>query len=140
MDKKIIWTTVIVSLVILILGYILVDSANKKNSNLSNNSSVSLPAKDKIIFYYGITCPHCKDVEEWMEKNKIEEKIKIEKKEVYENKKNADELSLVAKSCGLDPASIGVPFLWADGKCYIGTPEVEKVLQDKSNIKNQNAK
>jgi len=131
MDKKIIWTTVIVSVVILILGYILVDSANKKNSNLSNNSSVSLPAKDKIIFYYGITCPHCKDVEEWMEKNKIEEKIKVEKKEVWYNKENAAELQEVAKFCSLDPTSIGVPFLWADGKCYIGTPDVERILTEK---------
>jgi glutaredoxin len=141
MDKKIVWTTVIISIVIVILGYILVDSANKKNiTKATSDLSVTLPAKDKIVFYYGITCPHCKDVEEWMEKNKIEEKIKVEKKEVYENKKNSDELSLVAKSCNLDPTAIGVPFLWADGKCYIGTPDVERVLGDKLNSKNQNAK
>ena len=135
MDKKIIWTTVIVSLVILILGYILVDSSNKKAK-----IKVNLPSKDKIVYYYGLTCPHCKEVEEWMKKNKIEEKIKVEKKEVWYNKENAAELQEVAKFCSLDPTSIGVPFLWADGKCYIGTPDVEKVLQDKSNIKNQNAK
>ena len=135
MDKKIVWTTIIVSVVILILGYILVDSSNKKAK-----IKVNLPSKDKIVYYYGLTCPHCKEVEEWMKKNKIEEKIKIEKKEVWYNQENAAELQEVAKFCGLDPTSVGVPFLWADKKCYIGTPEVEKVLQDKSNIKNQNAK
>jgi len=136
MDKKIIWTTVVVSIVILVLGYILVDSSNKKNiTKTTSNFSVSLPAKDKIIFYYGITCPHCKDVEEWMEKNKIEEKVKVEKKEVYQNQNNSKELSLVAESCGLNPNLVGVPFLWADGKCYIGTPEVERVLEEKLKMK-----
>jgi len=137
MDKKIIFTTLIVSLIVVIFGYIVVNSFAKKNYSSNNSSvSVSLPAKDKIIFYYGITCPHCKEVEEWMEKNKIEEKIKIEKKEVYQDQKNSAELNLVAKSCGLDSASIGVPFLLADGKCYMGTPDVKKVLKNKSNIKN----
>jgi len=132
MDKKIVWTTVIISIVIVILGYILVDSANKKNiTKATSDLSVSLPAKDKIIFYYGITCPHCKEVEEWMKKNKVEEKIKVEKKEVWYNKENAAELQEVAKFCSLDPTSIGVPFLWADEKCYIGTPDVEKVLAEK---------
>jgi len=136
MDKKIVFTTIIVSLIVVIFGYIIVNSFAKKNNSSSNSSaSFNLPAKDKIIFYYGITCPHCKDVEEWMEKNKIEEKIKIEKKEVYQDQKNSAELNLVAKSCGLDSTSIGVPFLWADGKCYMGTPEVERVLEEKLKMK-----
>lgn len=135
MDKKIVWTSIIISIVIVILGYILVDSSNKKS-----RVKVSLPSKERIVYYYGLTCPHCKEVEEWMKKNKVEEKIKIEKKEVWYNKENAAELQEVARFCKLDPNSIGVPFLWADGKCYIGTPEVERVLGDKSNLKNQNAK
>jgi hypothetical protein len=117
-----------------ILGYIVIDSLSKKKT------PVNLPLKNSLVLYYGLTCPHCKEVEEWLKKNKVEEKIKIEKKEVWYNKENAAELQEVAKFCSLDPTSIGVPFLWTDGKCYIGTPDVEKVLQDKSNIKNQNAK
>jgi len=75
-----------------------------------------------------------------LKKNKVEEKVKIEKKEVWYNRENASELQEVAKFCSLDSNSIGVPFLWADGKCYIGTPEVKRVLGDKSNVENQNAK
>ncbi|MGF3555290.1 MAG: hypothetical protein ACQXXF_08540 [Thermoplasmatota archaeon] len=41
----------------------------------------------------------------------------------------------VAEACGLDTSSIGVPLLWADGKCYIGTPDVEKILAEKINLK-----
>ena len=125
MDKKIIWTTVIVSLVMVILGYIVIDSLSKKKT------PVNLPLKNSLVLYYGLTCPHCKEVDEWMKKNKVEEKIKVEKKEVWYNKENAAELQEVAKFCSLDPTSIGVPFLWTDGKCYIGTPDVEKVLTEK---------
>ena len=126
MDKKIVLTSIIISIVIVVLGYILVDSSNKKAK-----IKVNLPSKDKIVYYYGLTCPHCKDVEEWMKKNKVEEKIKVEKKEVWYNKENAAELQEVAKFCSLDSTSIGVPFLWADGKCYIGKPDVKKVLAEK---------
>jgi len=126
MDKKIVLTSIIISVVIIVLGYILVDSSNKKAK-----IKVNLPSKDKIVYYYGLTCPHCKDVEEWMKKNKVEEKIKVEKKEVWYNKENAAELQEVAKFCSLDSTSIGVPFLWADGKCYIGKPDVKKVLAEK---------
>ncbi len=133
MDKKIILTAVFISVIILIFSYILVSSAGKKEEKKSLNSLI--PSKDKIVFYYGNTCPHCAEVEEWMKKEKIEEKIKIEKKEVYQNQANAQELTLVAQSCGLDPNAIGVPFLYANGRCYIGTPEVERILKEKTNNK-----
>jgi len=129
MDKRIVLTSVVISVVIVILGYILVDSSNKKKA-----VKVSLPSKEKIVYYYGLTCPHCKEVDEWMKKNKIEEKIKLEKKEVWYDRENAAELQEVARFCKLDPNAIGVPFLWADGKCYIGTPEVKKILEEKSKI------
>jgi len=132
MDKKFVLTSVVISVVIVILGYILVDSSNKKKA-----IKVSLLNKEKIIYYYSSTCAHCKEVEEWMKKNKIEEKIKLEKKEVWYNRENAVELQEVARFCKLDPNAIGVPFLWADGKCYIGTPEVERVLSEKLKVKSE---
>lgn len=130
MDKKIILTVIFASLIFLIVGYIFVNSSNKKKK--ANN--LFIPKKDQIVYYYGISCPHCQEVGKWMKENKVEEKIKIEKKEVYENQANAQELNYVAQYCGLSPDQIGVPFLYADGKCYIGSFEVEKILKEK--IKN----
>lgn len=145
MDKKVIITVLVFSLMIIILGWILVGSLEKKREE--REKDVKLPSKDSIVYYYGITCPHCKEVEEWLKKNKIEEKIKIEKKEVWNNQDNALELQKVVESCNLNPANVGVPFLYADGKCFMGTPDVIKVLETKSKIplegragKNQNAK
>lgn len=131
MEKKLIATISILSVIILVLGYIIFGSSQNKKQN-----QIKLPLKNEIVFYYGATCPHCKDVEEWMNKNKIEEKIKIEKKEVWSNQDNAAEMTKVAEVCNLDTSSIGVPFLWADGKCYIGTQEVIKILSEKAKIKN----
>jgi len=133
MDKKIIYTTVFLSLIILIFGYILIDSFNKKNTSLVNENT--LPSPNQIVFYYGITCPHCQEVERWMKEKKIEEKIKVIKKEVYQNQANQQELSYVAQKCNLNPSMIGVPFLYTDGQCFIGTPDVEKKLAEKAGIK-----
>lgn len=134
MDKKIIATTVLVSLMIIILGGVLVGSLERKREQKEKN--IKLPPNNSIIYYYGATCPHCKEVEEWMNKNKVEEKIKMEKKEVWNNQDNALELQKVVESCNLNPANVGVPFLYADGKCFMGTPDVIKVLETKSKIKN----
>ena len=78
-----------------------------------------------ITYYYGEECPHCKDVAVFLEENKIAERVSFEKKEVWHNRSNAAEMDGKAGICGLDKKSVGVPFLFAEGKCYIGTPEVE---------------
>lgn len=78
-----------------------------------------------VIYFYGEECPHCKDVAAFLEENKIAEKVSFEKKEVWHNRANAAEMDGKAKICGMDTRRIGVPFLFAEGKCYVGTPEVE---------------
>ncbi|MBP9751381.1 MAG: hypothetical protein KBD19_00780 [Candidatus Moranbacteria bacterium] len=77
-----------------------------------------------IVYYYGEECPHCKDVMRFLDENKIAEKVDFEKKEVWHDMANAREMDAKVKICGLDKKSVGVPFLFADGKCFIGTPDV----------------
>ncbi len=96
--------------------------------NMQDRGSDSNPSSSSdqgIVYYYGEECPHCKDVAAFLEENKIAEKVRFEKKEVWHNRSNAAEMDGKAKICGLDKESVGVPFLFAEGKCYIGTPEVE---------------
>lgn len=139
--KKTISTLLIILIIIGLLSLVIVGSRNKKTSSLppQNNEdefqiSNSSPG-NPIILFYGNTCPHCKDVEEWMEKNKIEEKIKIVKKEVYDNQENSQELAKVAEGCGLPTYSIGVPFLYtSEGKCLVGTPDIISYLSDKAGL------
>lgn len=84
---------------------------------------------NKMIFYYGIGCPHCANVEDFMEKNGVESKLEIIKKEVYYSKTNAFELKKVAEKCGLDSDSIGVPLMYSKGKCYLGDEEIINFLK-----------
>ena len=116
--KQTISTIVFVFIIIVLLAAIVYGSSNKNDSS-------------SLLFFYGNTCPHCKDVELWMEKNNVEKKLDIRKKEVYDNKANALELEREAKQCGLSTDSIGVPFLYTpEGTCIMGTPQIINYLQE----------
>lgn len=75
-------------------------------------------------YFYGEECPHCKDVAKFLEENKIAEKVDFVKKEVWHDKKNAKEMKLRAESCNIQPDGMGVPFVYANGECFVGTPSV----------------
>lgn len=67
-------------------------------------------AQDYILFY-GNGCPHCKKVEDFLEKNKITEKFNIVQKDVFYNKNNLKEMEGYMKKHDLKYEEIGVPFL-----------------------------
>lgn len=89
--------------------------------------------QNQVIFYYGSTCPHCEDVEAWINENDAHSKIDFEEKEVYASAANAQEMRQAAKICGFTQGS-GVPFLYAKGECFVGTPDVigyfERLLKE----------
>lgn len=76
-----------------------------------------------IVYYYGAECPHCKDVQDFIDQNGIAEKVHFVKKETWHNPKNASEMEARAKVCGVQPEGMGVPFVFSEGKCMIGTPD-----------------
>ena len=100
-------------------------------SSLSTTSSVTLD-KDAFIYFYGNTCPHCAELNEWLKETGIEKKVKFEKKEVYQNKDNANLLQQAAEICRLETTQIGVPFVYDNGKCYIGSDQAKEIFQKKS--------
>jgi len=88
----------------------------------------------KMIFFYGITCPHCAKVEEFFKENKIEEKFQFEKKEVYKDKTSAKILILIAKKkCFLSDDQIGVPFFWTGENCIVGDQPIIDYFKEKLN-------
>jgi glutaredoxin len=97
------------------------------------SSLPTAPSDGNIIFYYGDTCPHCKIVEQYISDNKINEKLKFQTKEVYNNKDNAQDLLGKATSCGLKQDEIGVPFLWTGSTCVIGQDEIINFFKEKTN-------
>lgn len=119
---------VAIAIAILFGGAYFWNQSNMKKTAETGQEQMNGPETEvpvETIYFYGEECPHCKDVMKFLEENKIAGKVKFEKKEVWHDKKNAALMNDRAKLCGLDVKKIGVPFLFAEGKCYIGTPEVE---------------
>lgn len=131
MQQKII-TLLVVTLIAGLLSLVVIVSNNKEKQVAEQKIEALKNAAP--VFYYGNTCPHCEIVEEWFQANQVEEKMTIQKKEVYDDRANAAELTKVAVSCGLDANNIGVPFLYAQGKCLIGSPDIIGYFADKLNI------
>lgn len=122
MNKNLLLTIAVVAIIgagIFVLAY----TSNQKNS---------IPLPEGIILFYGEGCPHCKNIDDFMAENKIEDKIKFTRLEVFNNKNNAKILSDKAVVCGLDTSQIGVPFLWDGQSCFMGDVDVIKFFEDKS--------
>lgn len=126
MNKKIA-TLSLLSIIVFLLGIVIWGSSNKQNSQ----ENVNLSSPETPVFFYSRTCPHCHEVEEWMKTNKLEEKIKIIKKEVYNNRAHALELEKIAQKCGILKNDLGIPFLYAEEKCFIGTSEITNYFSQK---------
>lgn len=88
----------------------------------------------RTVYYYGDTCPHCEKVLDFLDENDIYNKVDFTKKEVYRNKANSAELTEAAQKCGMNPANIGVPFVFSEGKCYIGDADVIKLFSQKAGL------
>lgn len=80
------------------------------------------PLATEAIFFYGSTCPHCKTVEEFFTDYQMDKRVTFERKEVYNDKKNAQlmtEKQNLCKDLSEDDKG-GVPFLYTPNKCVVG--------------------
>lgn len=89
-------------------------------------------SKPKMIFFYGDTCPHCKNVEDYMAQNNIRARLSFQELEVYNNSKNAQLLAQTAQKCGLDTSQgIGVPLFYDGQTCILGDQDIINYLKTK---------
>ena len=111
------------------IGLIAFDSIKAKKAD-----EIKVESKDEVVLYWGEGCEHCKRVEEFLASYKeIEEKIKIEKKEVGKNLINSSELTERAKECKIDTATgVAVPFLYFRGECVTGDQPIINYLTNKT--------
>lgn len=135
-DNKKLVTAVLLVIIAMLLAVVIVGSQKKAGTSLNTLPVDGVQQGPKLaIFFYGNACPHCQDVERWMQQNQVEEKIAISKKEVYDNRENAQLLYQAAKRCDLGSSNIKVPFLLTpEGKCLVGTTEVTKYLADRISL------
>jgi glutaredoxin len=119
--------------VLLIAGLVVWGVADSRQKNQQNTANATPDAP--VVYYYGAECSHCLRVQEFLDANNIADKVQYTKKEVWHDTKNSAELSERAKSvCGLDPDKIGVPFVIADGKCFVGETEVMTLFKQKAGL------
>lgn len=122
MNKRLLWISLACFIV---LGGIFF-WASKNGEIYQNNSS-----DKESIFFYGATCPHCRNVDKFLEENKgVEERFKFEKLEIS-NKDNAKRLMEKAEKCGLPTDNIGVPLFWDGEKCIVGDVDIISFLKSK---------
>lgn len=129
MSKTLITLFIIVTIGLLI-GIIVLDGAKSKKDQVAIDEILN---SKNPVYFYETTCPNCKIVEEFMTQNNIEEKITLEKTEVSSTA-NAKKLVAVAKKCNVPTSNLGVPLLYADGKCYEGAVDVIKYLSEKLGV------
>ena len=94
---------------------------------------------EKTILFYSENCPYCQQVNEFIAKNKIKEKISIIEKEVKTNQENSRQLSNVAVSCNLGKEKILVPFLYVDKRCFVGAQDIINYLKGKFDLSQDEA-
>lgn len=109
---------------------------NKQSDNLPASTSTGQSGIEQadITYYFGQECSHCQAVAKFIADNQIEQKVIFTKKEVWHNADNNKELQERAAECSLESDKVGVPFLFARGKCYIGETEVENFFKKEAGI------
>jgi len=96
--------------------------------------SPTVTPSSEIILFYGRECPHCVELEKFMEKEKIKEKVAYDYLEVWHNRDNAKILMEKAKICGLAEDEVGVPLVFSEGKCFVGKPDGEAFFREKAGM------
>lgn len=92
----------------------------------------SSESQSTLILYSSPDCPHCLDLEQYIKENNIDEKLMIEKRQVGQNfPKHNQELGQRAQECGLPVDKVGIPFMYADGQCYLGNNQIILYLNGK---------
>jgi len=120
MNKTVIIVT-LTTLIIIIAGVFLV---TKDSGNGGGNEP--LPSPTSYEYYWGNGCPHCTNVESFLEgwdppTGEAGKKVQITKYEVWNNTGNAKRMEQRATTCGIKPQNMGIPLLFTpDGKCYSG--------------------
>ena len=95
----------------------------------SNFISVVNAEESEPILFYGDGCPHCANVESYLEGEGILESVN--KKEIYQNRENAQEFNEICEEEGIEFMDRGVPFLYAEGECFVGDKQIVSYFEEK---------
>ena len=95
-------------------------------------------AREKATFFYSNTCPHCKNVEEYLKKNNVNKYIQIEKREVS-NSNNNKLFNQISDEHNIPYNQRGVPVLILDDQYIVGDAPIISFLKNKISEINNNS-
>lgn len=104
--------------------------SGEQKTTRSSDQSLSSKTYTQVILFYGEGCPHCATVKDFIKEQNIENKITLSEKEIYYSNENAIEFEEKARSCGLPQESMGVPMLWAENECFLGSPDITEFFNN----------
>jgi glutaredoxin len=92
-----------------------------------SNPPKNYPLPQNLEYFWGNGCPHCANVEQFLNTWDKKDKIKIDKKEVWQNATNATEMQARYEYCKIPATEMRVPLLFTpEGKCFSGdTPIID---------------
>ena len=116
------------ALIVIVINSLDRDSASiiwpQEPSRLSSTQTQLTQSNVKMVLYVSDSCPHCKNVEDYLKDNPPSDPNSIAIKEVSTNRQNAAELNKVANDCPNYDAStgVGVPFAYLEDQntCLVG--------------------
>ncbi len=119
-------TSKIIKIAILILFLVLI-------SYLNHNFSSS--KKGEIIIFWGQGCPHCMNVENFIQQNNLDKYFNIERREIYFNKENREKFNKICQELNIPMEKQGVPLAVIDKEYYVGDKEIIRMLSEKKSYK-----
>ena len=87
-------------------------SENAENGFVDPHQDSPVYDDPDLVFFWGDGCPHCENVEDWINQSEAETKLKINFKEIYYSEENRNDLlEIVEEYCPelVSNGSIGVP-------------------------------
>lgn len=93
-----------------------------------NKTIIGEIESSNIILFYSEYCGHCNNVKDYIDENRIEDKISFK---MIDSNKNPDLLFEKATLCGLDFQTVRVPFLFDGQNCLMGDKNIIEFFNSK---------
>ena len=112
----------IILLIVLIgIGGLFIKFVKEEDSQKMSAAAPVVVADNSYVYFWSSTCPHCANVQKFMDSWEKKGKIQIAKVEVNQSTQNSNLFVETAKECGLANDQIGVPLLVIpEGECIVG--------------------
>lgn len=139
MDK----ITVLIIVIIIFAGCLFWGFQTGFFAKIFSNNPEPVAVPEGIVLFYGEGCPHCKNVDDFITQNNIEQKVKFTRLEIPFNGKTSPQLVANAKlaiqlaqGCKLDVSrGVSIPFLYDGKNCLLGDEPVINFLKTQAGIK-----